>query len=272
MRILFRNMGQAQLVLKTCMRVLKEDFGFPPETQLSSQRLRNAFCVGLGYSSYSELQKLMEHPLGDSWEEPEEEDFREALSLAFEKAYELLASEAIIGPYDEDAPIDTSAKAVEKIKKAMIPSAAAGELEFNGVALLSLYESGRCEPKDLPQLLDDAEEEFSGAVQLQPRMVDAHHALARIAFKRKDFEASRKHASTALLLCVGALETDAPDAFDWGSDASTLSYLHIRHTLGMTLWSLGKNGDARNEFSEILKRDKSDRFHVRDVLTQIQAA
>lgn len=59
MRILFRNLGQAEFYLKTSKRALVNNLIAPDGGRLPAQRVRNAFCMGLGYSSYDELKLIM---------------------------------------------------------------------------------------------------------------------------------------------------------------------------------------------------------------------
>jgi tetratricopeptide (TPR) repeat protein len=275
MRIQFRNIGQAEFTLKTCLRVLKEETDVLPDEHLPSQRLRNAFCVGLGYSSYPELKKLMHPPLGDAWEEPEKEDFDEAICNGFEKAMELLLTENYIEAYHEDVPVMIGCDAAKELKEVMLPTATAAEFEMNGLLLLGVYESQSTDTaahEDSPQILEGAESELRTAIAMEPRLIQAHRGLAEIEFARNNFEESRRLTEIALRLTIGSLETDAPDAFDWGSDGETLPYLEIRHALGLSLLKLGKHDDARREFDEILKRDKADRLGVRAILKDMGAA
>ncbi|HEX8148359.1 MAG TPA: hypothetical protein VF591_14365 [Pyrinomonadaceae bacterium] len=59
MRILFRNLGQAEFYLKACKKTLANSLIAPDGGRLPTQRIRNAFCRGLGYSSYDELKITM---------------------------------------------------------------------------------------------------------------------------------------------------------------------------------------------------------------------
>jgi hypothetical protein len=59
MHILFRNLGQAEFYLKTCKRALANNLIAPDEGRLPTQRVRNALCNGLGYSSYDKLKLIM---------------------------------------------------------------------------------------------------------------------------------------------------------------------------------------------------------------------
>jgi|SRR5215213_4495604 len=59
MRILFRNLGQAEFYLKTIKRTLAIHLIAPDGGRLPTQHVRNALCKGLGYSSYDELKRIM---------------------------------------------------------------------------------------------------------------------------------------------------------------------------------------------------------------------
>jgi hypothetical protein len=62
MRIHFNNLGHAKLYLKAGKRLLDENLISPEGGRLPTQRLRNAFCKGWGYSSYNELELIMRAP------------------------------------------------------------------------------------------------------------------------------------------------------------------------------------------------------------------
>jgi hypothetical protein len=59
MRILFVNRGHAERCLKVCRNLFAAEFSLQPGKFLPSQRVRNAFCHGLGYSSYDELARML---------------------------------------------------------------------------------------------------------------------------------------------------------------------------------------------------------------------
>lgn len=62
MRIHFKNLGHAKLYLKASKRLLDENLISPEGARLPTQRLRNAFCKGWGYSSYTDLKLTMRMP------------------------------------------------------------------------------------------------------------------------------------------------------------------------------------------------------------------
>lgn len=62
MRIHFNNLGHAKLYLKASKRLLDKNLISPDGGRLPTQRLRNAFCKGWGYSSYEDLMRIMRTP------------------------------------------------------------------------------------------------------------------------------------------------------------------------------------------------------------------
>ncbi len=85
MRILFRNIGQAEFFLKTSKKTLANNLIAPDGGRLPTQRVRNALCKGLGYSSYDELKIIMSqrHEYDNSF--PSSDD----LHWAFYKGFSL---------------------------------------------------------------------------------------------------------------------------------------------------------------------------------------
>lgn len=92
MRILFRNLGQAEFFLKTSKEILANNLIAPDGGRLPTQRIRNALCKGLGYSSYDELKLIMsgEHECNNSCPPPDDlhRAFSKGFSLAFAIAEE----------------------------------------------------------------------------------------------------------------------------------------------------------------------------------------
>lgn len=86
MRILFRNLGQAEFYLKTSKKALANNLIAPDGGRLPTQRVRNALCKGLGYSSYDELKLIMSrrHEVDASF--PPLDDLRMAFSKGFSLA------------------------------------------------------------------------------------------------------------------------------------------------------------------------------------------
>lgn len=271
MRIVFRNLGQAELVIKTCMSTLKEATGLSSDQHIPSQRLRNEFAKGLGYSSYTELQNLSAS-LNSAWEPPDEEDFREAMVRGFEKAMKELRTNGVIGHYHEDAPVIIAGEASDKLEEVILPDVTAAKDEWTGLAALGSFHSPETAEKDKAGLLRVAEEALRSAIDHDPRLLDSRLALATIEWDRQNYTASRDLAQQALDLTIGHLKTDAPEAFEWGSDDMTRAYLQARHTLGLSLMMLGSKDAARREFEEVLKRDKSDRFGVQLTLNEMATA
>jgi hypothetical protein len=86
MRILFRHLGQAEFCLKTCKRTLANNLIAPDGGRLPTQRVRNAFCKGLGYSSYDELKLVMSRRHEGNNSSPTPDDLRGAFSKGFSLA------------------------------------------------------------------------------------------------------------------------------------------------------------------------------------------
>lgn len=71
MRIHFLNRGHAECCLKNCRLILEAELSAGRSHKLPAQRLRNAFCQGLGYSSYEELERFLSlHPTLNSTPDP----------------------------------------------------------------------------------------------------------------------------------------------------------------------------------------------------------
>ena len=86
MRVLFRNLGQAEFYLKTCKKTLASNLTTPDGGRLPNQRIRNALCKGLGYSSYDELKLIMgRRHEGDNPSTPSD-DLHKAFSQGFSLA------------------------------------------------------------------------------------------------------------------------------------------------------------------------------------------
>lgn len=82
MRIQFANLGHAHRCLKICKQLLQDELPDSRSHRLSSNRVRDAFCLGFGYGSYTELANVLaSHPL---YEPPKyRHDFFEALEKGF---------------------------------------------------------------------------------------------------------------------------------------------------------------------------------------------
>lgn len=87
MRILFRNMGQADFFLKTNKRALENNLATPDGGRHPTQRVRNAFCKGLGYNSYDELKLIMGGRPEDANFLPPLDDLYRASSKGFSLAF-----------------------------------------------------------------------------------------------------------------------------------------------------------------------------------------
>lgn len=86
MRILFRNIGQAEFFLKTSKKALANNLIAPDGGRLPTQRVRNALCKGLGYSSYDELKIIMSNRHEDDSPLPSSEDLHWAFYNGFSLA------------------------------------------------------------------------------------------------------------------------------------------------------------------------------------------
>lgn len=86
MRILFRNLGQAEFYLKTSKRTLATNLIAPDGGRLPTQHVRNALCKGLGYSSYDELKRIMSQRHESDNFFPNPEDLYRAFSKGFSLA------------------------------------------------------------------------------------------------------------------------------------------------------------------------------------------
>jgi hypothetical protein len=86
-RILFRNLGQAEFYLKACKKALANSLIAPDGGRLPTQRIRNAFCRGLGYNSYDELKLVMRLQRGFDNPSPPPDDLNGALSEGFSLAF-----------------------------------------------------------------------------------------------------------------------------------------------------------------------------------------
>lgn len=86
MRILFRNLGQAEFYLRTSKRALRNNLIGPDGKRLPTQRVRNAVCNGLGYRSYDELKLIMSQRHEGHDSSPRPDDLYRALSKGFSLA------------------------------------------------------------------------------------------------------------------------------------------------------------------------------------------
>lgn len=91
MRINFKNLGQAELYLKTCRQTLTKYLVDKTNVRIPTQRVRNAFCQGFGYSSYDELKRLLSVPPREFNKTPSEEDFIGTFIKAFTLAFDVAA-------------------------------------------------------------------------------------------------------------------------------------------------------------------------------------
>jgi hypothetical protein len=71
MRIHFLHRGHAERCLKDCRLILEAELSAGRNHRLPTQRVRNAFCQGLGYSSHEELERFLSlYPTPNSTPDP----------------------------------------------------------------------------------------------------------------------------------------------------------------------------------------------------------
>lgn len=105
MRILFRNLGQADFYLKTSKKALANNLIASDGGRLPTQRVRNALCKGLGYYSYHELKIIMgrQHQYNNPSPPPDE------LHKAFSKGFSFAIAVAEEYGFRLAEPVDTLA-------------------------------------------------------------------------------------------------------------------------------------------------------------------
>lgn len=86
MRIPFSNLGHAEFYLKACKKTLANSLTAPDGGRLPTQRIRNAFCKGLGYSSYDELKIIVRQRREFDNSSPPLDDLRGACAKGFSLA------------------------------------------------------------------------------------------------------------------------------------------------------------------------------------------
>jgi len=104
-RIPFSNLGQAEFYLKACKKTLANRLIAPDGGRLPTQRIRNAFCKGLGYSSYDELKITMSRRREFKTSSPPLDD----LHTAFAKGFTLALAVAEEHGFRLPEPTDTLA-------------------------------------------------------------------------------------------------------------------------------------------------------------------
>jgi hypothetical protein len=105
MRIHFKNLGQAEFYLKKGKRTLANNLIAPSGGRLPMQRVRNALCRGVEYSSYDELRLIMSrrHEYDNSIPPPDD------LHSAFSKGFSLALAVAEEYGFRLPEPADTLA-------------------------------------------------------------------------------------------------------------------------------------------------------------------
>lgn len=87
MRILFKHQGHADHFLKASKRTLANNLIAPEGGRLPTQRVRNALCKGLGYSSYDELKRILSRRHEYDYLPPSPDDLHRAFSKGFSLAF-----------------------------------------------------------------------------------------------------------------------------------------------------------------------------------------
>lgn len=87
MRVDFKHPGQARRFLKLCKQILEDGLTAPDGERLPTQRVRNAFCRGIGYSHYDELKRTMERRNRVYTRPPAEDDLLRAVTKGFSLAF-----------------------------------------------------------------------------------------------------------------------------------------------------------------------------------------
>jgi Tfp pilus assembly protein PilF len=260
MRIPFKNLGQAELYLKTCLDHLNRHLNSTSPVRLPTQRVKNAFCRGFGYSSYDELKRVLSTGPRDSKTIPSEREFKEvftrAFLLAIEVAYQSGLEEDVTHQYMVLMLADGAVEELKRVGSALelYRQSPAEESEERADRGWELVENGR---------LVEAVSEFSRAVALDGDFADAYNGLGYVSFARGDYEGARRHSQTALEKARQALGSDAPDAYTWYGELKTRPYMRARHTLGLSLMKLGDLQGAVREFKELLRRNANDNQGVR---------
>ncbi len=272
MRAHFKNLGQANLYLKTCKKVLDGYLRLPAEIRLPSQRIRNAFCRGFGYSSYDELRRLLSGVRQPVTSLPTEEALLSCITKGFSLAFDV-ASEcgAQLNPVDQFMTETLARSAFDEMNRegagrglySQSPSECAeGLVDAGWEILLSAGPLG----KPSLNLLSEAKPEFRAAIEADPDTADAYNGLAYIEFTRGNYEGSLHHAEAALEKARINLQTDDPGAYTWWGELRTRPYMRARHTLGISLMRLGRYVAAAAEFRALLSRNQHDNQGVRFLL------
>lgn len=87
MRVDFKHPGQARRFLKLCKQILEDGLTAPDGERLPTQRVRNAFCWGIGYKNYDELMLTMERRDRIYTHPPAEDDLLVAVTEGFSLAF-----------------------------------------------------------------------------------------------------------------------------------------------------------------------------------------
>jgi tetratricopeptide (TPR) repeat protein len=269
MRVPFKNLGQAELYLKTCASAFADHLRLTGDVRLPAQRVRNALCRGFGYSSYAELKRVLTGRDRDSKPLPSEVVLLDSFTKGFNLVFDLAAEYGRPPDQVDLAMVPVLAQGVlDELKRegsardlfTQAPNDDAEELMDSGWEVLQYGDPREAVPE---HLLARAEEMFSSAVSANPDLADAYNGLAFIAFSQGNYEVSRRLSETALEKAMSGLGTDTPEAYSWYLELHTRPYMRARYNLGLSLMRLGDLKGAVREFRELLKRNPNDNQGVR---------
>jgi hypothetical protein len=90
MRIYFKTHSRADRYLSRCKKTILEYMPEVDRDKYRTQRTRNAFCSGLGYTSYDDLRKTISQNLEAARDLPDVESVREATIMGFTQAIRII--------------------------------------------------------------------------------------------------------------------------------------------------------------------------------------
>jgi hypothetical protein len=90
MRIYFNTLSRADRYLSCCKSTLLDYVPDIPKVNFPSARVRNAFCFGLGYTSYDDLRTTVLQNLAAAKDIPTVDSVREAAIVGFNKALQVI--------------------------------------------------------------------------------------------------------------------------------------------------------------------------------------
>jgi hypothetical protein len=90
MRIYFKTLSRADRYFSRCKTAILQYIPEVDRDKYPSQRMRNAFCSGLGYSSYDELRRTVFQNLVVARDLPDVESVRQASIVGFTRAIQII--------------------------------------------------------------------------------------------------------------------------------------------------------------------------------------